>query len=115
MLFRSKQRNIQSQKLQLQQSTNNASRNYFTSQFEIRQSQLRNEISQTEKLKSDAQQQLQLSQTLLDADKKLLETGDLHIADYLLALSAYITAQSTVTQLEVSRLQLISQYNYFIQ
>lgn len=114
-IYDGKQRNLQQQKLQLQQNTFQAKRNYFITQFEIKQSQLKSQLVLTESLINDAQQQLTLSKTLIDANKQLLNSGDLRIADFLLSVSDYLNAQSTITQLQVNRLQIISQLNYFTQ
>jgi hypothetical protein len=46
-------------------------------------------------------------------DGKLLETGDIRITDFILALNNYITAKSLAVQNQVARYQVIQQINYW--
>ncbi len=114
-IYDGRQRNLQQQKFSLEQNSNQNSRNYFVSQYNIRKAQLKNQIAATEKLLNDSQAQLELTKTLMHANEQLLITSDLRIADYLLAVYNFISAQSTVSQLHADKLQLINQYNFFIQ
>jgi hypothetical protein len=52
-------------------------------------------------------------ETLIDANGKLLETGDIKMTDYVLALNNYITAKNLVVQNMIARLQIINQLNYW--
>jgi hypothetical protein len=46
-------------------------------------------------------------------NKKLLETGDAKVTDFILALSNYVNARNLVGQNTISRLLIINQINYW--
>ena len=56
---------------------------------------------------------MKYSQSLIDVNGKLLETGELRIADYILALGSYLNAKNLATQNKIARLQIINQINYW--
>ncbi len=114
-IYNGRQRNFQEQKIFFEQNSNKSYRNYFIAQYNIKQTQLIEQIAGIEKILADGQQQLLLSKTLIDAYEKMLPSGDLKIADYLFSVSNYLSSQNTISQLKINRIQLISQFNYFIQ
>jgi hypothetical protein len=57
--------------------------------------------------------QLKYAQGLIDANKKLLETGDARIADYIIAIGNYISMRNIITQNTINKLQIINQLNYW--
>ena len=61
----------------------------------------------------DINKQIEYLETLIKVDGKLLETGDIRITDYILALNNYITAKNLVVQNQVARYQVIQQINYW--
>jgi len=64
-------------------------------------------------LLTDITEQMKYSETLIKVDAKLMQTGDLKIADLILAVNNYLTVKNLLTQTTVSRLQLINQLNYW--
>ncbi|MEJ7675580.1 MAG: hypothetical protein WKF59_23455 [Chitinophagaceae bacterium] len=44
-----------------------------------------------------------------------MQTGDIKMTDYILALNNYITTKNLVVQNMISRYQLINQLNYWIK
>ncbi|HXO74667.1 MAG TPA: hypothetical protein VN824_05535, partial [Puia sp.] len=57
--------------------------------------------------------QVRYSEALIEANGKLLGTGDAKISDYILALSNYLNAKNLLTQNNITRLQIINQINYW--
>ena len=53
------------------------------------------------------------TQALIDANRKLLATGDVRIADYIIAIGNFLATQNVITQNTVGRLQIINQINYW--
>ena len=66
-----------------------------------------------ENLSGTINKQVKYIQTLIEVNGKLLETGDIKITDYILALNYYITAKNLMTQNMISRYQVINQINYW--
>ncbi|MDP4278884.1 MAG: TolC family protein, partial [Bacteroidota bacterium] len=52
-------------------------------------------------------------QTLMEADHRLLESGDLPIADYIVAIGNYLTAKNRLIQNDVEKYQIINELNYW--
>ena len=49
----------------------------------------------------------------MNANSKLLITGDVRIADYIIAISNYLNAENTITQNVIKQFQIITQINYW--
>ena len=86
---------------------------FFNQQYRQQVAQLYQQLEQTEQIIAQTSEQIKYSQTLLEANGRLLRTGDARIADYILALNNYLNAQNLVTQLRITRLQIINQLNYW--
>ena len=50
---------------------------------------------------------------LLDANHKLLEIGEVHIADYILAIGNYLTAQNMLVANTIEGYQIVNELNYW--
>lgn len=53
-----------------------------------------------------------LSESLVNANKKLLITGDVRMSEYILALTNYLYARSNAIQLLGSKMELVNEFNY---
>lgn len=111
-IYNGNQRKTQLNKIKLSENTRLNYAEFFKKQYSMKQIQLLQQISETEKLIAQAKEQLKISETLLQANNKQLEIGDLRIADYIISLTNYISSQITAQQLATSKLQLINQFNY---
>ncbi|MEO5569406.1 MAG: TolC family protein [Bacteroidia bacterium] len=111
-IYYGNQRKFQLEKFRLSENTRMSYADYFRKQYSMKQMQLQKQISETEMLIIEAQEQLKISETLLAANNKLLETGDMRITDYVISVTNYITSRSTEQQLITSKMQLINQYNF---
>ena len=111
-IYNGNQRKTQLNKIKLSENTRLNYAEFFKKQYSMKQIQLLQQISEIEKLIAQAKDQLKISETLLQANNKELEIGDLRIADYIISLTNYISSQITAQQLATSKLQLINQFNY---
>ena len=100
-------------KITIAEQTRQGYRDYFKKQYEQQIAQLSQQLNATEQLIHQATAQLKYTQTLIEANRKLLETGDLRMADYILSISSYLNAKNIITQNTVNKLQLINQLNYW--
>ena len=75
--------------------------------------QLTQQLKATEELINDINNQLRYSESLITVNEKLLEAGEVKIADYILALNSYLNAKNLITQNKITRLQIINQINYW--
>ncbi len=107
------QRRLQYTKLDILERTRQRQRDYFNQQLTQQVRQLQQQLQAIESLSGPINKQIQYLQTLIQVNGKLLETGDIKITDYVLALNNYITSRNLVVQNLIARYQVINQLNYW--
>jgi outer membrane protein TolC len=107
------QRKMQYSKLDIAERTRAGYKDFFTSQYRQQIAQLSQQLQATEELIGQINDQVKYSEALIDVNGKLLGTGDVKVADFILALSNYLNAKNLLTQNNITRLQIINQINYF--
>ena len=112
-LYDGNQRRLQYNKLYILENTRIKNREFFQNQFDQQIAQLQQQLQAIDALMSPINKQINYIRTLIDAYGKLLQTGDIKMTDYVLALNNYITARNLVVQNLVSRYQIINQLNYW--
>ena len=111
-IYDGKQRYLRYEKIKLSENTRISYMQFYKKQYSQKVLQLQQQIKNTEQIMNEAEKQLSLSDALVQANRKLLITGDVKIVDYILALANYISSKSTVLQLRINKLQLINEFNY---
>jgi len=107
------QRKLQYKKLSLAEETRENYKAFFDVQYHQQIAQYNQQISENEELIAQVKEQVKYTESLIKVDMQLLKTGDLKIADMILAINNYLTIKNLMTQTVVSRLQLINQLNYW--
>ncbi|HEY5368423.1 MAG TPA: TolC family protein [Hanamia sp.] len=107
------QKQLQFSKLDIQQRTLQKKQEFFDTQYHQQLLQLQQQLNDIESLSSNINKQIEYLETLIKVDGKLLETGDIRITDYILALNNYATAKNLVVQNQIARYQVIQQINYW--
>ncbi len=107
------QRKLQYSKLAIQEQTRIGYRDYFFGQYNQQIAQLRQQLQQSESLFSKINEQIKFTESLIHVDGKLLQTGDITVADYILAIKNYLDSQNVLRQTNITRLELINQLNYW--
>lgn len=112
-IFDGRKRKLQYGKFNLSQATTKAYSDFARSQYSQQVAQLRQQFAATEELIGQINGQIKYSESLINVNARLLETGDAKIADLVIALNNYLTAKNLLTQNTISRLQIINQINYW--
>ena len=112
-IYDGKQKKMQHDKISIAEQTRQTYRDYFKTQFDQQIAQLTQQLLSTQQLISQTAQQIKYTETLIEANRKLLETGEVRMADYILSLGNYLAAKNSITQNNISRLQIINQINYW--
>jgi len=107
------QKKLLEKKLDLAINTVSNYRDFFSVQYTQEISRLKRQLSSTEALIDDINEQIKYSQALIDVNRKLLGTGDAKIADFVIAINNYLAAKNLLTQNNLSRMQIINQINYW--
>jgi outer membrane protein TolC len=107
------QKQLQYSKLNIAERTRQKQKEFFTNQFQQQIQQLEQQLNDLENLYGPINEQIKYLQTLIEVNGKLLETGDIRITDYVLALNNYITSKNLVVQNQIARYLVIHQLNYW--
>jgi hypothetical protein len=107
------QKQLQYSKLNIEERTRQKQREFFRKQFQQQVQQLQQQLNDLETLTAPIQKQINYLKTLMEVNGKLLETGDIRITDYVLALNNYITSKNLIVQNQIARYLVIQQLNYW--
>ncbi|MDP4284377.1 MAG: TolC family protein [Bacteroidota bacterium] len=107
------QKQLQYSKLNIAERTREKQKEFFSKQFQQQIQQLEQQLNDLNNLAGPINQQIKYLQTLIQVNGKLLETGDIKITDYVLALNNYITSKNLVVQNKIARYFVIHQLNYW--
>ena len=113
LLYDGRQRTLQHNKNKVAELTRQNYRNFFLKQYTQQTSQLVQQLELYENLSVEMLDQLKYSQRLIEANSRLITTGDVRIVDYLLATTNFLNAKNQITLNEINRLQIKNQLNYW--
>jgi len=109
------QRRLKYQKLDLQEKTRVANKNFFMNQYNQQIAQLNLQLHATDQLFQKVEKQIQYTRTLIESYGRLLQTGDVKVTDFVTAITNYLNAQNIYRQNLISRLRVMNQINYYNQ
>ena len=112
-IYDGKQKKMQHDKIEIAEQSRQQYRDYFKTQYSQQIAQLFQQLHAAEQLVQQSNSQIKYAETLIEANQKLLETGDAHMADYILAIGNYLNAKNTITLNTINQLQIINQINYW--
>jgi outer membrane protein TolC len=112
-IYDGKKRKLQYSKISIAEKTRTNFKDFFSRQYSQQIAQLMQQLSATEGLITEINEQVRYSHALIEADGKLMQTGDLHVTDYILAINNYLNAKNQLTQNTINRLQIINLINYW--
>ncbi|MCX2453402.1 TolC family protein [Pedobacter sp. PLR] len=107
------QKAMQISQLSIQQETGTAYKEFFVRQHEQQLKLLLQQIREHQNLYPGINEQIRFAKSLMEVDSQLLRTGDLRIADYILAINNYLSAKNLLRQTHIDGLKLINQFNYW--
>ncbi|MBC7615749.1 MAG: TolC family protein [Pedobacter sp.] len=107
------QKKMQYDKLGLSSLTASTYKDFFIRQQKQQLYILSKQISNTDQLSAQINEQIRFAKGLIEVNSKLLHTGDVKVADYIIAINNYMAAQNLLRQTNINRLKLINQFNYW--
>jgi len=107
------QRKLQYKKIALQEDTRLSYKTFFDKQYRQQIAQLNQQITDNEALEQQIKDEFKYAESLIKVDNKLLETGDVRVADLIIAINNYLSLKNLLKQTNISKLQLINQLNYW--
>ena len=112
-IYDGNQKKLQYKRLNILEQTRTYNRDFYTAQYQQQIAQLSQQLQTTNQIIDETNEQLKYVHTLINANEKLLVTGDVRIADYIIAISNYLNAQNIITQNIIKQFQIITQINYW--
>ncbi|MDQ2753324.1 MAG: TolC family protein [Bacteroidota bacterium] len=112
-IYDGKQRKLSHKRLDILENTRANYRDFFATQYKQQIAQLTQQLNSTKTLIAETANQLKYVRALIVANSKLLATGDVRIADYVIAINNFLNAQNVVIQNTVAQFQIITQINYW--
>jgi outer membrane protein TolC len=112
-LYDGKQRKYEYQKIALSAQISRNYEDFYRKQYKQQILQLGVQLKATDDLINETNKQIQLSRDLIDVYKAELNRGLVRVTDLLLTVNNYINFKTSLTQANMSRLQIINQLNYF--
>jgi outer membrane protein TolC len=107
------QRKMQHDKITLAEQTRENYRIFYVKGYHLKISQLFDQLKVNRQLEELLNKRVDYTRTLIDANHKLLQTGDLQVADYIIAINNYLSVKNEIVQNTIERYQLINQINYW--
>lgn len=112
-IYNGGQRKLQHRQIDIAEQTRQNYRNFFQTQYNQQLAQLIQQLNNAQKIIEETTNHLKYVEGLIQANGKLLATGDVRIADYILAINNYINSENIITQNTIARLLIITQINYW--
>lgn len=112
-IYNGHQKQMRLSQVDLRERTRLTNKEFFVNQYKQQTAQLNQQLHASDLLVKTINEQIKYIRALLTANAKLLETGDIKISDYVLAITNYISAKNLLMQNEVSRLRIVNQINYW--
>lgn len=112
-LYDGRQKNIQYQKLAISESTRSNYQQFFKDQYYLHILQINMQMTDNQQMTAQIKKQLITAETLINASKKLLDQGSVSITDFIMTIKNYIDVKSQLNQVELQKLQLINELNYW--
>lgn len=109
------QKQLKYAQVNIRERTRQANKEFFVNQYYQQVAQLRKQLRATDLLVDKINKQIEYSHTLIIANNKLLETGDIMMRDYVSAINNYLNAQNLLTLNTIERLRTVNQINYWNQ
>lgn len=108
------QKSIALAKNRLIETTAVANRNFSEQRYQQQLLQIQQQIDQYSDILKLAEEQIQYSKTLVQANAMQLQMGDVRVVDFILSINNYLDLRSIVIQNYVNQQQLINQLDYLL-
>ncbi len=112
-IYDGKQRKMLHQKNAIAEQTRKNYKDFFGRQYYQQIEQLKQQLMLSQQLIEQTTKQINYTEGLIKAQRQQLVTGDVRIADYIIAISNYLNAKNIISQNTINSLQIINQINYW--
>jgi outer membrane protein TolC len=107
------QKKMQHDQLAISEATRMNYHNFFINQYHQLIVMLTRQLTSNDQLARQTREQLNYAQALVDANRLLLNSGDISVTDYLISITNYLTAKNLLIENILSRFKIINELNYW--
>jgi len=111
-IYDGKQRQLQRNKITLNENTRRKELEYYSNQFNQQKNLLLEQLRLTDNLISDIEKQISDQKTFINLFQNEIEKGLVRILDYLALINNYSSTIINLSQSKIDRMQIINQMNY---
>jgi len=107
------QKEIQHKQLAIDEKNRSNYADFYKSNYQLQLNNLWKRLSANGEMSGQIAEQIHLVKTLMEANHKLLESGDIRISEYLDAISNYLNARNLLIENTIEKYQIINELNYW--
>jgi outer membrane protein TolC len=104
---------IQHDKISIDEDIRRSYRDFYLSQSNQQINRFLQQLGENQRLSEDISRQVNYARTLIETYHKILEAGDIHMSDYIIAISNYLAARNMLVENKVEKYQIINELNYW--
>jgi len=112
-IYDGKQKKMQHDQVTISESTRSNYQNFFENQYSQQIILLIHQLASIDRITEKTMGQLTYTQALIDANRVLLNAGDISVTDYLLSVSNYLNAKNLLIEKSAERFRIINELNYW--
>lgn len=112
-IYDGRQKQMKLARIDIQERTRQSNREFYVNQHNMQLLQLKQQLLSIDLMVEKIKKQIGYAHTLIVANGKLLQTGDITMKDYVTAINNYLQAQNLLTQNNINRLKILNQVNYW--
>ncbi|MDP4281982.1 MAG: TolC family protein [Bacteroidota bacterium] len=114
-VYDGQQKKLNFDKLKTSEETRKSYQDFFLAQYNIQIRQLQSELNDVRQLTLETENQIRMMEDLISQDKSLLNSGNLQITDYILAIKNLIETRHNYTLNLIREQYLINEINFWKQ
>ena len=107
------QRKMQHDKIRIAEQTLLNYSEFYKIQYQQQIRQLMEQLEGNRLVEEQTANQIRYAQSLINANHKLIETGEVRISDYILAINNLMTLKGMLVQNNLDKYRIINQINYW--
>ncbi len=112
-VYDGRQKKMQYDRMAIEQQTVLSNKTFFKDQYAQQLALLKQQLKDQGALDQKINEQIKFTKSLIEVNHKLLQTGDIKVADFVIAINNYLSVQNLLRQTRMNRLKLLSQLNYW--
>jgi outer membrane protein TolC len=111
-VYDGRQKQMQHNQVSISESTRSNYQDFFENQYRQQIVLLEHQLSSIDQITKKILEQQKYSRALIDANRALLNTGDISVSDYILSVNNYLNANNVLIENTIERFRIINDLNY---